>query len=301
MALKRRGLTNLGLSKVLSDGPSLAVTLFAVRFLGTTGRGQLALMFGIGNLGGALAFSNLHGGATSGFKRGEEMAVQSSIRIAWLASAITPATGLGVSLALGLRWFSFASTAEPSFSAIGASLVTNNRVVLRIPQGLADARGFRIAWTISPQYTPSLAYRRLGHRSSLPARHMLVRRYWPVHDGCRSQSSAGRACGRFDLQPRDDLYLTFRTSGVERDTTPLSHGYHRFGPLCIQGRTLALLCGSAPCLKDVDRERVTLVDSTRPGSCGPTWASWTLMFSQACVRAFLTWSSSRHPQWPSRR
>lgn len=148
LTVRRRELLDLTLSQAVSVGSSVAVTFTTASFLGTTGRGQLAFTAGVANLAGALAFANLHVGAVHAHKQGDVSAVRRSLSLGAASSGLALIVGSLVTLGVHVWGIRTASPLELAFGTVGATLVSFNLVVLRIIQGLGNARGFRIAWTI---------------------------------------------------------------------------------------------------------------------------------------------------------
>jgi O-antigen/teichoic acid export membrane protein len=143
-----KGLLELLLSQVVSITASLLVTLATAKILGPSGRGELAFIVGVANLGGAVAFGNLQVGVTHAHKTGDPSALRRSLRMGAAASFITLLVGImvtAISLAIGGGQ---QRAVDLMIGTTGAALVSINLVVLRIRQGLGDSREFRIAWSI---------------------------------------------------------------------------------------------------------------------------------------------------------
>ena len=157
MTGRRRELLELATSQAVSLGASLGITLGTAGILGPEGRGELAFVIGSANVAGSLAFASLHVGAVGAHKRGDPSAVARTIRLGILAAAASVVVGglLGLFAYLGV--ISRISATDIWFATLGTALVSFNLVVLRIIQGLGDARGFRISWTIQ-----SVLYAGLG-------------------------------------------------------------------------------------------------------------------------------------------
>ena len=150
-ALSARGLNGLPelfLSQVVPITASLLVTFAVAKILGPGGRGQLAFIMGAANLAGAIAFGSLQVGVTYAHKTGDQSALKRALRLGASASVVTILCGIGISA------LSFRINGEPQraidlmVGTIGAALVSMNLVVLRVRQGLGDARKFLIAGSI---------------------------------------------------------------------------------------------------------------------------------------------------------
>jgi O-antigen/teichoic acid export membrane protein len=142
------GVADLLLSQVFGLGASLLVTFATAELLGPTGRGQLAFISAVATLGGVVVFGSLHVGITHAHKSGDDTALRRGLFLGALASLAALIIGVAfiiVELVLSGR---SPRIYEMELGTVGAALVCFNLVVLRVRQGLGDARQFRVAWTI---------------------------------------------------------------------------------------------------------------------------------------------------------
>ena len=141
-------MADLLLSQAFALGASLLVTFVTAELLGPTGRGQLAFIGAVANLGGAVAFGSLHVGITHAHKSGDDTALRRGLFLGALASLATLIIGVAF-IIVDFSLFGMSSRIyEIALGTVGAALVCLNLVVLRVRQGLGDARQFRVAWTI---------------------------------------------------------------------------------------------------------------------------------------------------------
>jgi O-antigen/teichoic acid export membrane protein len=139
---------DLFLSQAFALGASILVTFASAGLLGPSGRGQLAFIVAVANMGGAVAFGSLHVGVTHAHKGGDATALRRGLFLGAMASLAVLVIGF-VAIVVEL----FLSGRSPriyeiALGAVGAALVCSSLVVLRVRQGLGDARQFRVAWTI---------------------------------------------------------------------------------------------------------------------------------------------------------
>lgn len=127
---------------------SLLVTFVTASQLGPAGRGLLAFILGVANLGGAFAFGSLHVGGAHAHKSGDPSALDRTLKLGALAAAVTSIVGAGVAAFILIVGRSSAQASAATIGGLFAGLVCFNLVVLRTRQGLGDAREFRVAWTL---------------------------------------------------------------------------------------------------------------------------------------------------------
>jgi len=143
-----KGLSELLLSQMVSITASLLVTYATAEILGPAGRGQLVFIMGVANLGGAIAFGSLQVGVTYAHKTGDPSALKRCLRIGMTASLITLLAGASTTVIPFAISGEHQRAVELMIGTIGAAIVSFNLVVLRVRQGLGDARVFRVAWSI---------------------------------------------------------------------------------------------------------------------------------------------------------
>jgi O-antigen/teichoic acid export membrane protein len=143
-----KGLSELLLSQVVSIAASLLVTFATAEMLGPAGRGQLAFIMGVANLGGAIAYGSLHVGVTYAHKTGDPSALKRCLRLGAAASFLTILVGVSVAAISVAVSGEQQRAVDLMVGTAGAALVSFNLVVLRVRQGLGDARNFRVAWSI---------------------------------------------------------------------------------------------------------------------------------------------------------
>lgn len=127
---------------------SLLVTFVTASQLGPAGRGLLAFILGIANLGGAFAFGSLHVGGAHAHKSGDPSALDRTLKLGGFAAAGTVVVGAGVAAGILIVGRSPVQASSVAIGGVLAGLVCFNLVVLRTRQGLGDAREFRVAWTL---------------------------------------------------------------------------------------------------------------------------------------------------------
>ncbi len=142
------GVADLFLSQAFSLCASLVVTFASAELLGPAGRGQLAFIMAVANLGGAVAFGSLHVGITYAHKSGDDTALKRGLSLGVLASLVTFIIGLVFIIADLLLSGGSPRVYEMALGTVGAAFVCSNLVVLRVRQGLGDAHQFRVAWSI---------------------------------------------------------------------------------------------------------------------------------------------------------
>jgi O-antigen/teichoic acid export membrane protein len=122
------------------------VTFVTAHYLGPSGRGQVAFVTATGSLLGAAAFGSVHVGVTHAHKAGDPTALPRGLRL-----SVVSAAGVGLlTMAVACVMFARHQPLAPqiALAALASALVCFNLGVLRIRQGLGDARAYRNAWII---------------------------------------------------------------------------------------------------------------------------------------------------------
>jgi len=142
------GVADLFFSQAFALGASVLVTFASAKLLAPEGRGQLVFIVAIANLGGAIAFGSLQVGITHAHKGGDDTALRRGLLLAAVASLAVLIVGFIFVTVEFLFVGSSPRIYEMALGVVGAALVCWSLVVLRVRQGLGDAREFSVAWTI---------------------------------------------------------------------------------------------------------------------------------------------------------
>lgn len=146
--MKASSLRDLLLAQVFAVGAGLVVTFATARFLGPAGRGDLAFITATGSLLAVVGFGSLHIGVTKAHSAGAADALHRGLILGTRAAGGVLLVGLVATLVLRAVDPTSVRIGALALAAVGGALSTLSLVVLRIRQGVGDARQFRTAWAI---------------------------------------------------------------------------------------------------------------------------------------------------------